>query len=374
MQTDDEQGKALFLAGLSETCEFTDLHQYFEPYGRVVLCRVLKDAKTGRSRRVGYVNYDNHADAFRAMHALQGKPGPGGAPFDIKIAAQDPTFKPVETKKVFVRYIPMHVGLGQVRDAFAQFGEIEDCVVLRDLSRTARREPGPWNMAYVTYCHTKDAIVAIAKAQSIVRFGDQDLTIKPAVSEETLRLRSKFRHTQSVGTGQAHPLPYGGSAVGGGTGQAFSQPSGQIVAIPPGFVPMMIPSAGGGQPQLVFVPAGQAHQQQHIQQPQQLQQHQYVLPATSLHQPTMTNAGDAQMPFVLMSQHPSFAPAPQQPQHQSTTPGAFNSLIFSAPAASSNMVAASQSGYRVPGPAYVMMQQPAADSYSGAPPYWLPPR
>lgn len=273
-------GQALFLAGLSESCEFTDLHQYFEPFGRVVLCRVLKDAKTGRSRRVGYVNFAVADDAVKAMQALHGKPGPGGAPFDIKIAAQDPTFKPQETRKVFVRYVPLHVTSEQMRAAFGQFGEIEDCVVSRDLSRTARREPGPWNMAYVTYKSTRDAVRAVAEAASIIRFGDQDLTVKPAVSEETLRLRSKTRQQAAKQQQQQQ------AALGHGAFPPQQQvqqqaapamaaaPPGAIVA-PPGMVPVMIPGIG-----IAFMPMQQLQQQQPQQQqvstfqPQQFQQFQ----------------------------------------------------------------------------------------------------
>ena len=185
--------RALFLAGLHESAEFTDLHHIFEPYGRLVLCRVLKDAKTGKSRRVGYVNFEEADSAVAALKALNGKPGPGGVPLDIKVASPDPMFRAVETKRVFIRHVPVHVTKDDLFKAFAQFGTIDTVTIERDLSRAARREPGPWNMAYVTYLETRDAIQAVANAQRLVRFGQHELTVKPAVSEETRHLRAKYR-------------------------------------------------------------------------------------------------------------------------------------------------------------------------------------
>jgi RNA recognition motif-containing protein len=309
--TQVDYGRSLFVAGLSDSCEFTDLHDAFEPYGRVVLCRVLKDAKTGRSRRVGYVNFEDSGCAARAMHALQGKIGPGGAPWDIKIAAQDPTFKPVETKKVFVRYVPLHVTVTEMRDAFSQFGEIEDCVVTRDLSRTARREPGPWNMAYVTYRSSRDAIACVARAQSLIRFGDQELTVKPAVSEETLRLRSKFRQAgMGPGGPGAPPVAMPMQMLHGPTGL---QQAPSVLQVPPGFVPALLPASGPGmQPQLVFVPANsiQQQQQQQPQPVQYLQQNGYARPGPGPQQPPQPQ------PQQYAYAPVSYMPVQQQQQQQ----------------------------------------------------------
>lgn len=314
----EESGKALFLAGLSESCEFTDLHEAFEPFGKVVLCRVLKDAKTGKSRRVGYVNFERAEDAMKAMASLQGRPGPGGAPFEIKIAAQDPTFKPQETKKVFVRYVPVNVTVEEVREAFSQFGEIEDCVVLRDLSRTARREPGPWNMAYVTYRQTKDAIIAVAKAAGMIRFCGQELTVKPAVSEETLRLRSKFRQQQQQQQ-HVHPpiqLPHTSTVLIPSHHQVPQRLAEPAQAVPAGFVPVQMPGVG-----LVLVPASAIQGAQvPAPQPDQVSQPQFMtpqqlgspLPMHQQQQQQQHGTGAAQPVFV-----PNYA---QQGQHAGANP------------------------------------------------------
>lgn len=162
----------------------------------------------------------------------------------------------------------------------------------RDLSRTARREPGPWNMAYVTYVDTRDAVKAVAEAAKVIRFGEQELTVKPAVSEETLRLRSKTRQQAAKQQQQQQQRPV--MAPGG-------VPPGAIVA-PPGMVPVMIPGVG-----LAFMPM------------QQMQQQQQPLPQPGAFQPQQQMPGQ----FVVAQQPPQYqfqseAPAQEHPQFTAT--------------------------------------------------------
>jgi len=59
----------LYVTGLPETMDSQGLEKLFQPYGKLVECRVLKD-KQGRYRGVGFVRFDMHENAMQALQAL----------------------------------------------------------------------------------------------------------------------------------------------------------------------------------------------------------------------------------------------------------------------------------------------------------------
>jgi len=59
----------LYATNLPKTMDSQGLEKLFQPYGKLVECRVLKDKK-GRYRGVGFVRFQMHEDAMQALQAL----------------------------------------------------------------------------------------------------------------------------------------------------------------------------------------------------------------------------------------------------------------------------------------------------------------
>lgn len=67
----------LYIANLDKNINNTMLKKHFSKCGYIVQCRVLKD-NNGVSRRIGFVRYDNHQSALRAIDRYDGKRLDGG--------------------------------------------------------------------------------------------------------------------------------------------------------------------------------------------------------------------------------------------------------------------------------------------------------
>jgi RNA recognition motif-containing protein len=62
--------KKLFVGSLPWAFTDDTLKSAFEPYGKVVSAKVIRDRESGRSRGFGFVEMENEADAEKAITAL----------------------------------------------------------------------------------------------------------------------------------------------------------------------------------------------------------------------------------------------------------------------------------------------------------------
>jgi hypothetical protein len=297
-------GKSLFIKDLHVDTEFTELESIFGEYGELVSCRVLRDAKTGTSRRIGYINFAEAQAAGRALNSLNGRPGPHGAPFRLQFADDDPSFTPEATTKLFVRYIPLDCTEAAVRDVFSQFGEITDLEMAVDQCRAARKEAITWNMAYITYARSEDATAAIAKTdRHFLLTTTHHLVVKAAENPDVKKKRQAWR-----AQAQAHvppTVPPGGSSSPNASAAPVGTSAGSSSSSPP---------HGGFSVQL---DAARAVTQQQV--PASLQPGMFYSP------PLGAVGGMAAYPAQFpVGQHASFpthahyysAPPAQQPQQQ----------------------------------------------------------
>ncbi|MFY7965101.1 MAG: RNA recognition motif domain-containing protein [Chitinophagaceae bacterium] len=63
----------LFVTGLMNDMDDTDLREMFELYGDVKSAKVVMDRNTGKSRGFGFVDMPNDADAITVIGLLNGK-------------------------------------------------------------------------------------------------------------------------------------------------------------------------------------------------------------------------------------------------------------------------------------------------------------
>jgi RNA-binding protein Musashi len=117
------------------------LREYFEQFGKVVHCTVMRDPNTGRSRGFAFLTFAESASVNQVMsqdHYLDGKA------IDPKRAI--PRADQQKTEKLFVRSIPPGITQESFREYFGQFGRVIDSTLMMDRDTKTHRGFG-----FVTY-------------------------------------------------------------------------------------------------------------------------------------------------------------------------------------------------------------------------------
>lgn len=65
--------KKLFIGSLSWDTTDDSLRSAFEPFGTVASANVIRDRDSNRSKGFGFVEYENDADADKAVAEMNGK-------------------------------------------------------------------------------------------------------------------------------------------------------------------------------------------------------------------------------------------------------------------------------------------------------------
>jgi len=80
----------LFVAGLPNDFDDTDLKEMFELYGEVTSARVIVDRATGKSKGFGFVDMLNQSEALETIEALDGAGLRRGKKITVKQAEEQP--------------------------------------------------------------------------------------------------------------------------------------------------------------------------------------------------------------------------------------------------------------------------------------------
>jgi RNA recognition motif-containing protein len=78
----------LFVAGLPNDFDDTDLKEMFELYGEVKSAKIVVDRATGKSKGFGFVDMLNKAEALETIDALDGAGLPRGKKMVVKEAEE----------------------------------------------------------------------------------------------------------------------------------------------------------------------------------------------------------------------------------------------------------------------------------------------
>ncbi|KAI6176678.1 hypothetical protein M3Y97_00824800 [Aphelenchoides bicaudatus] len=138
---DDNQqnpGK-MFVGGLSWSTSAEGLRDYFSRYGDVSECMVMRDPNTKRARGFGFITFVDPNSVEKVLaendHELDSKK------IDPKVAfpkRHQPKMI-VRTKKVFIGGLSSNSTLEDIKTYFAQFGSIEDAMLMFDKSTQRHR-------------------------------------------------------------------------------------------------------------------------------------------------------------------------------------------------------------------------------------------
>ncbi|KAJ3149687.1 hypothetical protein HDU86_006864 [Geranomyces michiganensis] len=166
-----EAGK-MFIGGLNWETTDESMRTYFEKFGEVEDCVVMKDPATSRSRGFGFLTFKDPKsveEVVQLEHTLDGKI------IDPKRAI--PREEQEKTEKIFVGGVGPDVSEDQFREYFMQFGKVIDATLMID------RETGrPRGFGFITFENSDGVDKAMAKQfMGELAINDKTVEVKRAM-------------------------------------------------------------------------------------------------------------------------------------------------------------------------------------------------
>ncbi|XP_073459598.1 TAR DNA-binding protein 43 isoform X3 [Aquarana catesbeiana] len=137
----------LIVLGLPWKTTEQDLKEYFSTFGEVIMVQVKKDAKTGHSKGFGFVRFADYETQVKVMsqrHMIDGRwcdcklPNSKAEPYFSQLSypgrflemplPQSPD-EPMRSRKVFVGRCTEDMSAEELRQFFAQYGEVVDVFI-----------------------------------------------------------------------------------------------------------------------------------------------------------------------------------------------------------------------------------------------------
>lgn len=122
---------SIYIGDLDQTITEPQLVEYFKPFGTILNVRVCRDIITQRSLGYGYVNYDNHDDAERAIETLNFK-RIGEKCVRLMWQQRDPALRYSGNGNIFVKNLESGVDSKKLHELFTKFGAILSCKIMED--------------------------------------------------------------------------------------------------------------------------------------------------------------------------------------------------------------------------------------------------
>jgi len=122
---------SLYVGDLRLDVTESDLYDAFKECGTIQSVRICRDMRDQHSLRYGYVNFQSHENAQKALDTLNGK-RIKGKPCRAMWCRRDPTERRSNEGNLFVKGLDKSVDLVRLQDCFSQFGPILSCKVATD--------------------------------------------------------------------------------------------------------------------------------------------------------------------------------------------------------------------------------------------------
>ncbi|KAG4305682.1 hypothetical protein PORY_000592 [Pneumocystis oryctolagi] len=175
--TDSVFHRKMFIGGLNWETTDESLRAYFEQFGEVTECNVMRDSSTGRSRGFGFLTFKDPKCVNTVMvkeHYLDGKI------IDPKRAI--PREEQEKTAKMFVGGVSQDCTEEEFKEFFSAFGRVIDATLMIDKD-TGR----PRGFGFVTF--ESDAAVENAMAQPYLAIRDKQIEVKRATPKGNIKER-----------------------------------------------------------------------------------------------------------------------------------------------------------------------------------------
>ncbi|KAL0978280.1 hypothetical protein UPYG_G00168350 [Umbra pygmaea] len=206
-----EQLRKLFIGGLSFETTDESLREYFEQWGSLTDCVVMKDPVSKRSRGFGFVTYSSMDEVDAAMEARPHKVDGRQVEPKRAVSREDSTRPGAHTtvKKIFVGGIKEDTEEHHLSDYFDQYGKIEVIDIMTD--RTSGKKRG---FAFVTFDdHDSVDRIVIQKYHTV---NGHNCEVRKALSKEDMNRSG--RGGGNFGRGGGYGGGFGGGRGGGGYG------------------------------------------------------------------------------------------------------------------------------------------------------------
>ncbi|XP_068092146.1 heterogeneous nuclear ribonucleoproteins A2/B1 isoform X2 [Hyperolius riggenbachi] len=141
MEREKEQFRKLFIGGLSFETTEESLRKYYEQWGKLTDCVVMRDPQSKRSRGFGFVTFSSMNEVDAAMlarpHSIDAR-----VVEPKRAVAREESAKPgahVTVKKLFVGGIKEDTEEHHLREYFQEYGKIETIEIITDKQSGKKR-------------------------------------------------------------------------------------------------------------------------------------------------------------------------------------------------------------------------------------------
>lgn len=200
---------------LPPTMTDDEVKNLFVTLGPIQSCKVVKDKLTQMSLGYAFINYQNAADATKAIHSLNGLPLQNKT---IKVSYARPSSANIKNANLYVAHLPKTFSQGELEALFRPYGTIITSKILLDGGSSVSRGVG-----FVRFDKHSEAEQAINTLNG---------TLLPGSTQPIL---VKF----------ANP-PKAGSGGGGGGGGVMGQQLAAVNAATVGITSALTRRGGGG--------------------------------------------------------------------------------------------------------------------------------
>ncbi|CCW67371.1 unnamed protein product [Phytomonas sp. Hart1] len=197
----------LFVRFLSHSMDEDQLVKLFKPYGKIESRGIKRNIRTGENMGMGFVRFETHEQAKKAMNAMNNPRKPGARHnMIVQWAKREhdnvPTCKDrLRMRKLFVRNIPLDITVTMLENLFLPYGVLESVTLHRDTSAAGQYASNKEErrIAFVTFKSDGVAQKASEAIHNTYPFPSCDripLMIKLAEDNPT-RLQKHNSHTVS---------------------------------------------------------------------------------------------------------------------------------------------------------------------------------
>ncbi|KAJ7905560.1 polyadenylate-binding protein [Mycena olivaceomarginata] len=204
-----------------------EFEKLFHEFGTVTSCLIQVD-ETGKSKEFGFVNYERHEDAQKAVDALH-----DSEHYGKKLFAKMEKLSKYQGVNLYIKNLEDDVDDEKLRAEFEPFGSVTSCKVMRDEKGTSK------GFGFVCFSSPDEATKAVAEMNNKM-IGSKPLYVSLAQRREVRRqqLESQIAQRNQIRMQQAAAAGLPGGYING----PMYYPPG------PGFPPQGRGMMGYGQP------------------------------------------------------------------------------------------------------------------------------